>query len=179
MRAISTTHGFKLAIGLAVVASLFAGAAAAPAQTAREASQSITKAGVGGVKLGERYTVLRAQGLIGKIGPGCELGGPNTRSAKLRSPLKGSVDFTLTSPRRVMTISVTGGAKAHGVGIGSTITQIKNVFTHAKVDHSTEAVFGITLVKIPKRDGGRFQFAVSVATHKTTIIGIPNIAICD
>jgi hypothetical protein len=179
MGAIMKVRPYQVAVALAVAGSLFAGGATAPAQTAREASQSVTKAGVGGVKLGKSYAQLRAQGLIGKIRHGCEFGGPNTRSAKLRSPLKGSVDFTLTSPRKVETISVTGGATAQGVGIGDTITDIKNVFTHAKVDHSTEGVFGITLVKIPKKDGGRFQFAVDVSTGKVTIIGIPFIAICD
>jgi hypothetical protein len=169
----------RAAVAFVVAGSLVAGVATAPAQTAREASQSVTKTGVGGVKLGKTYAQLRAAGLIGKIRQGCEFAGPNARSAKLRSPLKGSVDFTQTLPRRVSTISVTKGAKANGVGIGSTIAQIKSAFPHAKVDHSTDAVFGITLVKIPKKDGGRFQFAVSVSTGKTTIIGIPIVAVCD
>ena len=40
-------------------------------------------------------------------------------------------------------------------------------------------VFGLTLVKIPKSGGGKFVFGVDTHTHKTTIIGIPNIAFCD
>lgn len=168
----------RAAVVFAVVGSLVAGVATAPAQTAREASQSVTKTGVGGVKLGKTYAQLRAAALIGKIRQGCEFA-PDARSAKLRSPLKGSVNFTPTLPRRVSTISVTKGAKANGVGIGSTIAQIKSAFPHAKVDHSTEMVFGITLVKIPKKDGGRFVFAVDVSTGKTTIIGIPFVAFCE
>jgi hypothetical protein len=34
-------------------------------------------------------------------------------------------------------------------------------------------------VRIPKRDGGRFQFAVSTSTHRATTIGVPFIAFCE
>lgn len=169
----------RVAVALAVTGSLIAGVATAPAQTAREAAASVSKRGVDGVKLGKTYAELRAHGLIGKIRQGCELSGPNARSAKLRLPLKGSVDFTQSLPRRVATITVRGGATAHGVGIGDTIADIQSAFPHAVIDHSTEAVFAITRVKIPHRDGGHFQFAVSVSTGKVILIGIPRIAFCE
>jgi hypothetical protein len=81
----------------------------------------------------------------------------------------------------VDSITITGGARARGVGIGSTIAQIKAKFPHAKVDHSTEQVFQLTLVKTPKRpqSGGRIMFGVSTQTHRTTIIGVPFIAFCE
>ena len=152
-------------------------AAAAPARTA---DQTFTGAGVGKVKVGKTFAKLRAQGAVAQLRPGCELGGPNTRSAKLKAPLKGSVDLTTGSgPRRVRSISLTGGAKARGVGIGSTIAQIKSAFPGAKVDHGTDDGFGITLVKVSKSAGGRFQFAVDVDTKKTTQIGIPFIPFCE
>jgi len=118
---------------------------------------------------------------VGKIRPGCELGGPNTRSARLLGPLKGSVNYTLGSPRRVDNISVTGGATARGVGIGATIAQIKAKFPRAKVDHSTDQVFQLTLVRTPKRphSRGRVTFGVSTQTKRTTIIGVPFIAFCE
>ena len=72
-----------------------------------------------------------------------------------------------------------GGAKARGVGIGATISQIKTAFPKATVDHSTEALFEITLVKIPKDGGGRIQFAVDVDTDKTTLIAVPRLAFCE
>ena len=159
---------------LAVAATL-----ALLAATADAALKKITARGVDGVKLHATYQHLRSAHLIGHIRPGCELGGPNTRSAALRAPLKGSVDFTLSSPRRVTDIAVTKGAAAKGVGIGATIAQIKAKFPHAKVDHTTDGTFLITLVKVPKRDGGRFIFGVDTHTHKTTIIGIPHIAFCE
>ena len=165
----------------AALAGLAAAAVAVPAAHAvpdRAATPKITAEGVGQVKLGKRHSVLRAQGLVGPIGPGCELA-ENTRSAKLKPPLKGHVNYTQSSPRKVTDITITGGAKARGVGIGATIPQIKAKFPKAKVDHTTEAVFGITLVRIPSDGGGRIKFAVDVNTHKTTIIGVPIIAFCE
>jgi hypothetical protein len=152
-----------------------AGAAIAFAAT----SAKITASGVGKVKIGKTYTELHNAGLVGRIRPGCELGGPNTRSAKLKAPLKGQVNFTLKAPRKVTDVTINGGAKARGVGIGSTIAKIKAKFPKAKVDHSTDGTFELTLVKIPKSDGGKFIFGVSTKTHRVTIIGVPIIAFCE
>jgi hypothetical protein len=143
------------------------------------AAKKITPAGVGQVKLGKTFAELRAAGLIGRKRPGCELGGADQRFARLKAPLKGTVDLTLSSPRKVKRVTVRGGAKARGVGIGASVAEIKTAFPKAKVDHNTEQVFGITLVKIPKDGGGRIQFAVDVKTKKTTRIGVPNIAFCE
>src|SRR4051812_32638865 len=150
------------------------------AGTAYAATAVITPVRVDGVHLGDTHADLRARGKVGPIRPGCELA-PNTRSARLKAPLRGSVNYTLSSPRRVDSITITGGAKARGVGIGATIGQIKAKFPHAKVDHSTDQVFQLTLVKTPKRphSGGRIMFGVSTQTHKTTIIGVPFIAFCE
>lgn len=166
-------------IAALVAAAVMVCTVATPAQTAGGTAQTVSSSGVGAVKLGKTYEKLRKQELIGKIRPGCELGGPNTRSARLLAPLKGGVDFTLTSPRKITTITITGGAAARGVGIGDTIADIKKAFTNAKIDPSTEEVFGITLVKIPKNDGGRFQFAVDVDSNRITAIGIPQLAFCE
>ena len=160
--------------------SLAFGAAVAPAETSRHADQKITAAGVGKVKVGKTFRSLRAAGLVGKLRPGCPLGGPQTRSARLKAPLKGSVDLTTRRrPRRVRSISITGGATARGVAIGGTIAQIKAAYPKAKVDHGTEDVFGITLVKIPKNGGGRISFAVDVDSKQITQIGVPFIPFCE
>jgi hypothetical protein len=175
-------HGRRLGVVAAIVgvATLAIGGPVAPAHTgSASAAKKITAAGVDGVKIGKTFQDLRYKGLIGPLRKGCELGGPNTRSAKLLAPLKGSVNFTLKAPRKVTDIVVRGGATARGVGIGATIAQIKAAFPKAKVDHSTESVFQITLVKIPKSGGGRLQFAVDVKTKKVTLIGIPFIAFCE
>jgi hypothetical protein len=129
--------------------------------------------------LGETYTKLRAQHLVGKIKKGCELPGPNARSASLTAPLKGSADFIMSTPRKVADISVRGGAAARTVTIGATIAKIKSAYPKAKVDHSTDHTFGITLVGIPKDGGGKPQFAVDTKPHKVILIGIPVIAFCE
>jgi hypothetical protein len=162
-------------LALAVLVAL------AAAGVAFAAAAVITPTRVDGVHLGDTHSDLRARGKVGPIRAGCELGGPNTRSAKLKAPLKGSVNYTLHSPRRVDSITITGGAKARGVGIGATIAQIKAKFPHATVDHSTDQVFQLTLVRTPKRPHGpgRITFGVSTNTHRTTIIGVPFIAFCE
>ena len=163
-----------VAAGAAAIAS-----SAAPGQAA--AAAKISPVRVDGVHLGDTHQDLRARGKVGPIRPGCELGGPNTRGAKLRAPLKGGVNYTLSSPRRVDSITITGGARARGVGIGAKIPAIKAKFPNATVDHSTDQVFQLTLVKTPKRpqSGGQITFGVSTITKRTTIIGVPFIAFCE
>jgi hypothetical protein len=112
------------------------------------------------------------------VRPGCELA-PNTRSAKLKPPLKGVVNFGVGSPRRAESILVTKGATAAGVGIGSSKHAVKQAFPHVKFDHRTEDVFGITLAKVPKADGGKFQIGVDSASKKVTSFGVPFIAFCE
>ncbi len=143
------------------------------------AATPITPAGVGSVKLGKTYTSLRVAGLLGKLAPGCELAGPNTRSAPLRAPLKGSVDLSTTSPRRVRTIVVRGGASARGVGIGATQAAIRRAFPAVRLDHRTDATFGITIARVPRGGGGRLEFALDTTTRRVTLIGIPAIPFCD
>jgi hypothetical protein len=159
--------------------ALAAVAIASPPRANDSAAAVITPTRVDGVHLGDSHADLRSRGKVGRIGPGCELAA-NTRSAKLKAPLKGSVNYTQSNPRKVTDIGITGGAKARGVGIGATIAAIKAKFPHAKVDHSTDQVFQLTLVMTPERpSGGRIMFGVSTQTHKTTIIGVPNIAFCE
>src|SRR3954452_5778775 len=136
---------------LSTAAIIAVGAAGATASSLQSAAVKITPSGVGGVKIGKTYKALHGAGLIGKIHHGCELGGANTRSAKLKAPLKGQVNFTLKAPRKVTDITVTGGATARGVGIGDKIADIKAAYPKAKVDHSTDQTFEITLVHIPKK----------------------------
>ena len=98
---------YKRVLTLTAVSAI--GATTAFAAT-EAAAPKITSKGVGGVKIGKTYKALHDAGLIGKIHHGCELGGSNTRSANLKSPLKGQVTFTLKSPRKVTDITITGGA---------------------------------------------------------------------
>jgi hypothetical protein len=155
------------------------GAGTAAGDRAAAGARKITPAGVGAVKLGATFRSLRRHHRVGPLRGGCELAGPGAHSARLRAPLKGAVDLTRRVPRRVADIVLSGGAKARGVGIGATVAQIKAAFRFAKVDHGTDAMFGLTLVKIPEGHGGRLQFAVSTKTHRTTRIGVPFIPFCE
>jgi len=151
------------------------------AAVALAASQPITPAGVGSIHIGDNYLKLRKAGKIGKVVPGCELAGPNARSAKLLPPLKGFASLSFHSPRRIADIQITGGATAKGVGIGDTLADIKAAYPKANVDHSSEEVFAFTLVTV--RGGGDnrslIAFAVDTGTKKITLIGIPYIAACE
>lgn len=158
-------------MGVAVALS-FAQASSGPAKT-------ITSAGVGGVKLGRTYSSLRVAGLLGKVGPGCPLAGPNTRSAPLRLPLMGGADLTTTTPRRVAGITVIGGATARGVGIGAQRAAIKAAFPKMRLDRSTEQLFGISIARIPKGGGGPLEFALAKKTGRVTLIGVPRIPFCE
>lgn len=178
----STRVTRRLASRLALLAcagGLTLGAATAPAGIGIAVAPKITASGVGAVKVGATYQSLRAAHLIGRLRMGCELAGPRARAARLAAPVKGGVTFTLHSPRKVANISVTGGAKARGVGVGATIAQIKAAFPKAVVDHSTDGTFALTLVRIPKGGGGRLEFGVETSTHKASVIGVPAIAFCD
>jgi hypothetical protein len=167
----------RAAIGLAATVAVF-GAAIAAAVTP---VPGITGKGVGAVTLGASYKKLHRKGVIGKIRPGCELGGPRTRSAPLKAGVKGTVEFTLKDPRRVRSISIRGGsgATARGVGIGATIPEIKAAFPTATEEHGTDEVFLLTLVRVPKSDGGKITFGVSTTTGKVMVIGVPYIAFCE
>jgi len=141
--------------------------------------QKVTPEGVGKVKLGMKHKRARELGLVGKMRGGCPLGGTDTRAAKLKAPLEGSVNYTRNDPRRVRDITITGGAEARGVGIGERIRDIKDAYPKAKVDHSTDETFELTLVKIPRDGGGKLRFGVSTRTNKITLIGVPYIAFCE
>lgn len=166
-------------LALLAVGAAFAAGATATIAAEDAPPKKITAAGVNGVKIGAKHSRLYARGKLGRLRRGCELAGPGTRSARLRAPLQGTADMTRRDPRRVRSITVTGGATARGVGIGATIPEIKAAFPKAKVDHSTDEVFLLTLVKIPRKGGGRMVFTVSTETDRVTAIGIPYVAFCE
>jgi hypothetical protein len=172
-RTLAATAALVLAGALAI------GASADTKPTARIAAKRITADGVGQVKLGMTFKEARAKRLIGKLRPGCELGGPETRSARLRSPLRGFVNFTLTTPREIDNILVTRGARARGVKVGDRIRDIKDAYPGAKVNKDTEETFGLWLVRVPRSAGGRITFSVPVATKRIDAIGVPFIPFCE
>jgi hypothetical protein len=166
----------KRLVALVLAAALGVGALAA---AQGNDPLKVTPDGVGKLKLGMKHKRARELGLVGRMRGGCPLGGNDTRSARLKAPLKGSVNYTRKAPRRIRDITITGGAKARGVGIGDRIRDIKDAYPKAKVDHSTDETFELTLVKIPRDGGGKLRFGVSTKTNKITLIGVPYIAFCE
>ena len=155
-------------------------AGSAPAATHSAATPRITGAGIGKVKVGASYASLRERGLVGRINHGCELDGPSARGANLKSPLEGSVTFTSKNPRKVTSITITGGASGRdGTGIGSTLADLQAAYPKAKVDHSVDDTLNVTLVRIPKSDGGRIMFGVDTDSGKTVAVGVPALAFCE
>jgi hypothetical protein len=164
---------------LALAAGATLAATTASAAPERPGAAKITAAGVDGVKVGASFTALRKAHKISKAVRGCELAGPKARSAALLGSLRGFVDLTQTTPHKVQTIVVLGGAKARGVGIGAKFPAIKAAFPGTKLDHSTDKTFLISIARVKKSAGGPISFAVSTKTHKVTQIGIPTLSFCD
>ena len=161
--------------------SLALAGSVAVAAVALAESAPITPKGVGSVHIGDNYLQLRKAGKIGKVVMGCELAGPNARSAKLLPPAKGFADLSFHSPRKVTNITITGGATAKGVGVGDTTADIKAAYTGVLVDKSTEETFGFTLVTVRRGSDNHsaIAFAVDTKTKKITSIGIPYLAACE
>jgi hypothetical protein len=155
--------------------ALLAGLALTATAVAAPGAAKISGAGVDGVKVGASYTSLRLAHKIAKATRGCELAGPQARAARLLAPLKGSVDLTISKPRKVDTITVIGGARAKGVGVGSTRAAVKHAFPRAKF----RRVLGLTLARVPKSEGGPFEFSLGPAGKKVDAIGIPHLAFCE
>lgn len=163
----------------AAVGVAASGTAAPGAPVADASAVKITKKGVGAVKLGKRHSALRKQGLVGKRTTGCELAGPGTHAARLKAPLEGGVDYRKTKPAKVKAITITGGAEARGVGIGDRKRDVKDAYGKVKVERGTEEVFGITLVTVPKKRGGKITFGIDTDSKRISVIGVPVIPFCD
>jgi hypothetical protein len=148
-----------------------------PAAATAAAPQKITPAGVGQVKLGMTFSQLRQQHLVGKLHKGnCDAAGPNASPfAKLRSPLKGIADFTKSVPHKLTDISIRGGAKARGVGVGDSLAKIKSKFPKRKIRHD----IGLIFVDIPNTANIKEQFILNQDTRKVDVIGVPFVAICE
>lgn len=164
-------------LGVAFV--LVAGAGLSSADRAQRSATTVSGSGVGKVRIGRSYDKLRDAGLVGKLKSGCELA-EGTRAAKLKSPLKGVVNFSIEGKPRAETISVTDGASTKkGIEVGSTKREVKDAYKSATFDKDTIDVFGVINVKIPKRSGGKFHIAIDAGTKLVTMFGIPGIPFCE
>ncbi len=173
----SVPHLRLLGVGALVAGS--AAIAVASAGGAANPHPKITAKRVGAIKLGATAASLRHRGLITKLQPGCELGGPNTRSAGIKT-FNGTVGFTLRNPRRVNVISVNGsGPAARGVQVGDTLADIRRAYKVVRVNRKLEDTFAGDFVTIPKRAGGKITFFIDNGTDTITQIGVPVIPLCE
>ena len=159
----------------AAATAIACGVVAVPALAA--APKRITPRGVGAIKLHATFKSVREKHLVGPMQQGCEAAGPSARGAQLKAPLRGAVELTTKAPRRIRSIIVTKGATARSVGIGATKAQVKAAYPKAKFDTSTQKVFQITLVRVPKDGGGPLQ--MGLRNGKVELFGIPYIAFCE
>jgi hypothetical protein len=152
--------------------------------TAMAAPQKITFKGVGQLKLGMTFKQARDLHLVGKLHKGtCDAAGPSALPfARLRSPLRGSVEFTQGTPHRVNDITIRRGARARGVGVGDRLKDIKAKFPKRQVDHSQEDVFRAFFVFIPKANPPgklKLMFIIDSDTKKISSIGVPFVPVCE
>jgi len=164
-------------------AALVAGGAAVAIATTTAGGATnhpaITASGVGPVKLGATAKSLQAKGLIGKLTTGCELAGPGTRAAAVKS-FNGTVGFTMSKIRKVDVIAVNGpGPQARGVEVGDTLGEIRKAYRTIEVDKTLEETFGGDFVTVPKKAGGPIQFFVNLDSGKVETIGVPSVPVCE
>ncbi|HEY8581524.1 MAG TPA: hypothetical protein VIL49_01205 [Capillimicrobium sp.] len=172
-------HARPLAAAAAAAAALVAIAVGPASAGTAPPPAEVSGDGIGAVTLGASYQQLRDAGLITRMTEGCELAGPGTRAASLRRPLAGGVDFTRRGTPRVRNVYATKGAEARGIGIGDRMRALRRAFPGAVVDRSTEETFQATLVRIPRSEGGRFEFLVDTKDRRVEAIGVPGIAFCE
>ena len=152
-----------------------------PVTAATAAAPEIGYHGVGKVKVGAPYKKLHRAGLVGRIRPGCELE-TNSRVARLKAPLVGTVNLRRGKRHRVRSIQITGGsANYQGAGIGATQAEIQEAWQEVIVRHDTDETFGYTRVIVPLDEAGTpaVTYAVDVDTKQTIQIGLPRIEACE
>ncbi|HET8756997.1 MAG TPA: hypothetical protein VFM58_13350 [Solirubrobacteraceae bacterium] len=166
------------------VGTVLAALALGPGAATAAAPQKITFKGVGQVKLGKTFKSLRNAGLVGKLHKGrCDAAGSNALPfARLRSPLQGTVEFTKGRPHRVNDITVRGGAKARGVGIGDKLRDIKAKFPKRTIDRTQEDVFRAFFVFVPRADPPgaiKMMFIIDSDSRRISSIGVPFVPVCE
>ena len=98
----------------------------------------LTEHGVPGLTIGRTLAAVRADGLVGKLSPGCELASPRPSFAPLRAPLVGSVEFDGSGPKaKLITLNITKGAMTdRGIRIGASAAAVRRAYPKARVEHS-------------------------------------------
>lgn len=149
--------------------------------TSEPAPLQLTEAGLGALTIGLSTSAASDTGLIGALGPGCELAGPGQQGAPLQGAVSGSATFDSGA---LSAISVRGGASTTaGITVGSSLADVQDAYGtdgySVSVDDSTVDVFGITLVTITKDGQPAFGMTLDPATGLVTEMATPNIQFCE
>lgn len=144
-----------------------------------DAAPTLRTDGLGPLTLGMSAADAGETGLIGPVGPGCELGG--TEAASLKPPLAGTVDF---SDGKLESIDLRGGAKTkENVGPNATVDEItraydgRNGFSLKRITE-TEEQFGIFLLEASK-NGEKYTFVVETGEVRATSVAVPDPLFCE
>lgn len=136
--------------------------------------------GIGALRLGMARAEAEKTGMLGPVGPGCELSG--STGADLLPPLEGGVEFDAEG--RLESVNLRAGATtAEGVPPTATLEQLRqaydgrNGFTLTRDDGPVEA-FGIFLEKAFKGEAS-YTFDFDVGTTKASSVSVPAPAFCE
>ncbi|MSO79999.1 MAG: hypothetical protein EXQ79_10425 [Acidimicrobiia bacterium] len=149
--------------------------------TSESAPLELTEAGLGALTIGLSTSAASDTGLIGSIGPGCELAGTGQQAAPLQGGVNGSATFDAGA---LSAISVVGGAStAAGISVGSSLSDVQSAYSadgySVSVDDSTVDIFGIRLVTVTKNGQPAFGMTLDPATNAVTGMATPSIQFCE
>lgn len=149
--------------------------------TSAPAPLELNEAGLGPLTVGMSAGAASGTGLIGALGPGCELAGPGQQGAPLQGGVNGSATF---DNGNLSTISVRGGAStAAGIHVGSSLPEVQAAYSSdgysVSVDNSTVGTFGVVVATITKNGQPAFGMTLDPATNNVTAMAIPTIQFCE
>ena len=128
--------------------------------------------GLGDLRIGMSAEDASATGLIGEIGPGCELAGPGNEGADL----VGADGFVTFQDGELVAIDVRGGAEtAEGIAVGDSLDDLRSAYGDVEVDTTTEDVFAFWIARVP----AGFEAVVDPGTEEITTIAVPQVQLCD
>lgn len=169
-----------LAAAVCAMAALSVGGVALAGQSSAKHRLLVAKVGgVGQLRLGAKAKTLHDKGLIGKVGPGCELA-PGERAARLSPPLGGTAIFFHPN-NRLSSIIITKGARTRRhIRIGSPLAHVLNRYPHATyMTPAQMSPFNVGMVTVPFHGHTVMSFLTSAATNRVIQIDIPLASFCE
>jgi hypothetical protein len=153
----------------------------------RSALSIVSPRGAGAVRLGMTAEDLQRRGLIGPLGPGCEIY-PGARFAELKPPLSGFANFANGRAQgekaRLTSLDVTGGAEtARNIGIGSSPREALDAYPRSRYEPGanpdTETVLSSGFIRVPNASATKLTFLLRSAGAGVVDISVPAPLICE